>query len=445
MNLHRGVAPVLVTLVAAAVLALGLAPSPAGLPWVDAAGRPGHQARQALRVLEEAAADALDPADYGLAQLHQLVRELDGPDPPAREAAARFDAALTASMERYLQHLRYGRVDPRAMGLSLPTPAGRDGIPAMLRDGIERGRLSELVEGMRPPLAEYRALREALPRYRALASAAEGGPPSSAAQQVRKIELAMERLRWLPALGDGRLIMLNIPTFQLHAWDDGLKGTPALTMKVIVGRAATSPTPVLGSTMATVVFRPYWNVPLSIVRKEILPVLRTDPEYLRREGMEIVRGGEDDAVPVESAPAQLALLEQGAVRLRQRPGPRNALGLVKFVLPNDEQVFLHGTPAQRLFARSRRDFSHGCVRVEDPAGLAAWVLAGEREWGLKRIRAAMSDESNGSRKVRVKQPLRVMLVYATATVPPAGDDVRFVDDIYRLDVALDAALARARR
>ncbi|MEQ1897087.1 MAG: L,D-transpeptidase family protein [Vicinamibacterales bacterium] len=446
MKRHRVSVTGLIALMAAAGLTLGQTPPPSGLLWVDAAGRPGHHARQALQVLDEAAADALDPADYESSRLRQLAEELAGPQAPTVEAAARFDAALTAAIERYLQHLRYGRVDPRALGLFLPPRTDRDDIPAMLREHLERDRLVELVERMRPPFAEYGALRDALPRYRALTSAAAGGPPPpSAALQVRKIELAMERLRWLPDLGDGRLIMLNIPTFTIHAWDHALKGAPALTMRAIVGRAAVSQTPVFSKTMEAVIFRPYWNVPPSILHKEILPVLRKDRDYLRREDMEIVRGAGDDAVPVEATPEQLMLLEQGALRLRQRPGPKNALGLVKFVFPNEEQVYLHGTPAPRLFARDRRDLSHGCVRVENPAGLAEWVLTGEPGWGRERIRAAMADGASVSRQVRLKQPVPVMLFYTTATVSAGNGEVHFADDIYKLDAALDAALTRARR
>ena len=124
------------------------------------------------------------------------------------------------------------------------------------------------------------------------------------------------------------------------------------------------------------IFRPYWNVPRSILRHEILPKLERDPDYLRREDMEIVRGAGDNAQPVEPTAETLAGLRQGVLRVRQRPGPKNALGLIKFVFPNEEDVYMHGTPAQALFAKSRRDFSHGCVRVADPVALAEWVLTG---------------------------------------------------------------------
>lgn len=158
--------------------------------------------------------------------------------------------------------------------------------------------------------------------------------------------------------------------------------------------------------------------------------------------MEIVRGAGDDARPVEATAENLALLRQEALRVRQRPGPRNALGLVKFVLPNEENVYMHGTPAQELFARSRRDFSHGCVRVEDPVALAEWALKGRPEWSRDRILAAMTGPH--SLRVGLMRPIQVILFYATAAVMPEDGTIRFAEDIYGHDARLDRALARRR-
>jgi len=191
--------------------------------------------------------------------------------------------------------------------------------------------------------------------------------------------------------------------------------------------------------MRHVIFRPYWNVPRSIVRNELLPLIDRDTAYLPRHDMEIVRGPGDDAQPVEPSAANLALLRQGVLRLRQRPGPRNSLGLVKFVFPNDANVYLHGTPVQSLFGRPRRDFSHGCVRVEDLVALAEWVLADQPEWTRERIVAAM----NGNRTitVRLARPLPVVLYYVTAAVLEDGA-IHFADDVYGHDARLERALAR---
>ncbi len=257
--------------------------------------------------------------------------------------------------------------------------------------------------------------------------------------RVRQIELALERLRWLPHLGDERLIALNIPMFRLWAWDQiPPNGAPLFGMDTIVGRALSTQTPVFSEEMREVIFRPYWNVPRSILRHEVLPAIARDADYLRRENMEIVQGPGDLAPAVQATRENIAKLGQGAFRVRQRPGPKNALGLIKFVFPNDDDVYMHGTPAQALFARSRRDFSHGCVRVEDPVRLAEWVLKDQPEWTIDRIRAAVS----GSQTIRVKlvRPLRVVLFYTTAAVMPEDGTISFAEDIYGHDARLDQAL-----
>ena len=261
-------------------------------------------------------------------------------------------------------------------------------------------------------------------------------PPAA---RIRQIELAMERLRWLPDLGGERLIALNIPMYSLWTWDDSGAGAQALEMRAIVGRAARTQTPILMAEMREVVFRPYWNVPPSILRGELLPLLSRDPEYLSRHHYEVVRGDGDDAVAVELTPASLGDLRAGRLRLRQRPGDWNALGLAKFVFPNSANVYLHGTPTQGLFARARRDFSHGCVRVEDAAALAAWVLKDHSEWTRARVDAAMA--APVSESVRLSRPIRVVLFYLTALVDYDDGAIHFADDIYGHDARLERALA----
>jgi L,D-transpeptidase YcbB len=213
-------------------------------------------------------------------------------------------------------------------------------------------------------------------------------------------------------------------------------------MGVIVGRALNTQTPVFLEQMREVIFRPYWNVPRSIARNEIIPRLERDPEYLRRQNMEIVRGPGDAAPAVADTPENLALLRQGVLRVRQRPGPTNSLGLIKFVFPNEENVYMHGTPAQELFGQSRRDFSHGCVRVQDPVALAQWALAEQPEWTRERILAAMTDSRSLS--VKLLRPIQVILFYTTAAVMPEDGSIHFADDIYLQDAKLDRALERAR-
>jgi murein L,D-transpeptidase YcbB/YkuD len=265
------------------------------------------------------------------------------------------------------------------------------------------------------------------------------------ARRVRQIELALERLRWAPHLDPQRFLAVNIPMYRLWVWQ-GIpsNGAPLWGMNVIVGRALDHSTPIFAEEMKYVVFRPYWNVPPSILRGEVLPALRRDSGYLARQNMEVVAGQGDESPALAWTPESLPLLEKGKLRVRQRPGPRNALGLVKFVFPNDDNVYLHSTPSQALFSRSRRDFSHGCVRVEDPVKLAEWALQGQEGWSHDRIVAAV----NGDRQVRVTlaRPIQVLLFYITAVVMPEDRTARFAEDIYGHDARLDKALVeRAKR
>ena len=262
------------------------------------------------------------------------------------------------------------------------------------------------------------------------------------AHRVQQLELTLERLRWLPDLGARPFVGINIPMFRLWAWDPAAPVGASISMGVVVGRALNTQTPVLSEEMRYLIFRPYWNVPRSILRNEVLPALARDPGYLQRNDMEIVRGGGDDAQAVAASNENLAALREGGLRLRQRPGPKNSLGLVKFIFPNDANVYLHDTPAAQLFGRARRDFSHGCVRVEDPVALAHWVLKDEPGWTRERIEAAMAGTS--SLRVDLTRPLPVILFYMTAMVMPADQTLHFVDDIYRHDTRLARALATRR-
>lgn len=263
------------------------------------------------------------------------------------------------------------------------------------------------------------------------------------AQRARQFELAMERLRWLPPRSARPVIAINIPMFRLWAWDAGMpESAPALSMEVIVGRAVRTQTPVFADEMTHLIFRPYWNVPRSILRNEVLPAATRDPGYLARHDLEIVNGPGDDAKPVAATPEALEAVRAGALRIRQRPGAKNSLGLVKFIFPNDDNVYLHGTPARELFARSRRDFSHGCVRVQNPPALAQWLLKDQPAWSAERIAAAMDGAK--SQQVNLSAPVPVLLYYLTAVVSPDDGRLHFADDIYGHDAALDRAL-KARR
>ncbi|MDH3209077.1 MAG: L,D-transpeptidase family protein [Burkholderiaceae bacterium] len=265
----------------------------------------------------------------------------------------------------------------------------------------------------------------------------------SLAVRVRQIELALERLRWLPELGKRPLVAVNIPMFRLWALDSVSSGAvPLVDMRIIVGHALNTRTPVFIDEMRYLIFRPYWNVPRSILRDEVLPALAQNPHHLGEQDMEIVRGWSDTAHPVAATENNLERLKQGLLRVRQRPGPRNALGLVKFVFPNDNNVYMHGTPEPELFSRTRRDFSHGCVRLEDPVALAEWVLKDQPQWTRERIVAAMSGDK--SLQVQLIRPIQVILFYVTAAVMPSDGTIHFAEDIYGHDKKLAARLGLDR-
>lgn len=261
--------------------------------------------------------------------------------------------------------------------------------------------------------------------------------------RVTQIELGLERLRWLPHPDGRRIVAINIPMFRLWAWDDAAANAkPALAMDVIVGRALKTQTPVFADQMRYLVFRPYWNVPRSITRNETLPAIARNPNYLAKNDMEIVQGESDAARVLPATPESIALLQSGSARVRQRPGPANSLGLVKFIFPNDANIYLHSTPAKSLFERSRRDFSHGCVRVADPVGLAGWLLADQPQWTRENIVAAMQGKPN--LRVNLTQAVPVLLYYVTAMVSPEDGRLHFAADIYGHDARLARALAALR-
>lgn len=255
-------------------------------------------------------------------------------------------------------------------------------------------------------------------------------------RRVTQLELTLERWRWMPHHFLAPPIIVNIPEFRLRAVDEEYRWV--LSMKVVVGRAYHHKTPIFASTMRSVTFRPYWNVPVEIQKKELVPLFEKDPNYLAQHAYEVVdeRGNviTDSSVSADV----MEQLRSGQLSVRQRPGPDNALGFIRFDFPNPYDVYMHGTPATELFSRSRRDFSHGCIRVEDPVALAEWVLRSSPEWTPEKIRAAM--DGSETFRVEVRQPIPVLIVYGTVVVMENGD-VDFFDDIYHYDAELERALA----
>ena len=236
----------------------------------------------------------------------------------------------------------------------------------------------------------------------------------SAEERAKQIAANLERHRWLPRTLGTRYVYVNVPAFRLDAYDSGQK---QLSMKVVVGKEYEGRvTPVFSDTMESVVFRPYWNITPDIQAKEVGPKVASDPGYLERENMEYYKDG-------------------GTTRIRQRPGGKNSLGLVKFLFPNSFNIYLHDTPAKELFNKTDRAASHGCIRLEKPAEMAQWVLG----WDADRVSAAMNGEDNHA--VRVPQKLPVFIVYFTAYM--RDGHLYFADDVYGRDTPLEQKVAKA--
>ena len=270
-------------------------------------------------------------------------------------------------------------------------------------------------------------------------------------KRVEQIELAMERLRWLPDQQQEAFILVNIPAFQLWAYDTEISQSDLLTMKVIVGKAKNRikanedeskkkalQTPIFTARLSYLVFNPYWNIPKSILMQEILPLLEKDPDYLQKNNMEIVSRFTHNAPVYAINKNNIRRLYSGQLHLRQRPGRKNALGHIKFIFPNNYNIYLHDTPAHSLFKRNKRDFSHGCIRVENPNELAQFVLRNQPEWDAAKIKEAM--KANKPSILDVKQKIPVLIFYSTAFINRTG--LAFYPDIYDHDNTLKHALAQ---
>jgi murein L,D-transpeptidase YcbB/YkuD len=252
-------------------------------------------------------------------------------------------------------------------------------------------------------------------------------------QRIRQMELTLERWRWMPRKFTRPPILVNIPAFRLYAFRTlDLDERTMLAMNVVVGTAFKTETPVFADELEYLTFSPYWDVTPAIASKEIKPAALRNPEFLTRNRYELVELGEPVAPWLEN----IARIGQG-VRVRQLPGAHNALGLVKFIMPNDFQVYLHDTPSKATFERTRRDASHGCIRLGDPFGLATFLLRDQPEWTEDRIRTAMN--AGEPTTVRLRAPVPVYITYATAVARTNGE-VYFYNDLYRHDLTLDRLL-----
>ena len=372
------------------------------------------------------------------------------PGPRLEEGQPAFPGyrALLAQLPRYLELSRQPfktlrPVQRLAPGNAYPEAQALASLLVALGD-LSPEEAKTLPGGSYPP-----ALAAAVTRYQARHSlAANGllGPKTLAqlnvplTQRLSQIRLTLERWRWAELEPSPRMILVNIPAFNLSALSATSGGYQTdFWMKVVVGKAVLHETHLLTGRMEAIIFRPTWDVPSSILVKDILPKLRKHPSLLGREGYAIVPAAGAGMPARTVTPALLKGLATGRLRLFQKPGPRNALGNVKFLFSNPFQLYLHDTPARTAFGSVRRDFSHGCIRLEHPAELATWVLQGLPGWDVDRVSAELAAEGPPF-KVPIVAPIQVVLVYGTATVDGEGR-IYFYDDIYGNDKQLAQALA----
>jgi murein L,D-transpeptidase YcbB/YkuD len=254
------------------------------------------------------------------------------------------------------------------------------------------------------------------------------------AWRARQLEIALERWRTMADPPESTYVWVNIPEFRMHVREPTLAGwRDVLAMNVVVGRRGRNETPELDEQMESIIFRPYWNITPRIMRDEILPKAAEDSTYLAKESMELVQKGK--VIPV--TPENIAAIGTNGIRVRQTPGAQNALGTMKFLLPNEQGIYLHDTPTRATFSRERRAESHGCVRLADAKALALWLLRDVPEWPEPRIDSAVA----GKKPVEVKLPaaLPVRITYSTVIANEDGSLQRF-PDVYGRDRTLDRVL-----
>jgi L,D-transpeptidase YcbB len=461
----------------------------AGAPiWLDGDGIRERRTKTLMTALLAADADALALDAYPIKELHRLLSAMLEAKKPTPELLGDLDVVLTATYVALGRDLITGQVDPSKLSQDwhiAPTPGQIDSTLARF---LADTRFDVSVTQMRPEYEEYKALQKELVRYREII--AKGGwepvpkgkglKPGAAAPAERltalrerlavegyevagdsipaqgnatyhrglaaavakfqsehgiavdsalgketvealnvpatyrlgQIAANMERYRWMPRVLGAKYVFVNVPAFRLEAYDEGKE---VMEMKVIVGAEYEDRnTPVFSDSMKFVVFRPYWNATDSIMAKELWPKVKSDPTYLERNNYEIVSEG-------------------GKERIRQKPGDKNALGLVKFMFPNSYAIYMHDTPEDALFAKDVRAFSHGCIRLEHPDKMAEWVLG----WTPEQVREAM-ENGRDDRQINLKEKVPVYIVYFTTFMRDGR--LHFGNDLYGRDAALVEAV-----
>jgi murein L,D-transpeptidase YcbB/YkuD len=406
-------------------------------------GYPTPTAISVVRNLLLIDAAGLRPDDYDATALDSLARRLGRDalptlDSAEREgAAARFEATMSVAVARVLASLQWGRINPRDVHESFHIPHDDYDLPGTMLRMARGDDPTGIFNAAEPPFLHYRLLKAELSRQRQLArDSVSPAARTRMATRIAQVELSLERWRWLPHSFPGRVIIVNIPEFRLHAFDRLTADSTALfSMDVVVGAAYDHRTPVFIETLDRIAFSPYWEVPSSIARKEIKPKAVRSASYLARNHY-VLLGSGDRVVPATSD--NIAAIGR-SVRVRQLPGPDNSLGRVKFLFPNVHNVYMHDTPVQSAFARERRDLSHGCIRLSDPLRLAAWILRDRPEWTTEAIDSATTRTT--PLDVPVAEHIPILILYGTAIAERSGV-MKFHRDIYGHDRRLAALLER---
>jgi murein L,D-transpeptidase YcbB/YkuD len=446
------------------------------LLWLDDKGVEHPRVAALLRTLASADSDAVHLDAYPLQALGAALAVIDAKKATAAQLAE-ADVMLSSAFVAFGRDMLSGQHDPKELGQAWHINPMAERVDSALTLTLREDDLAAGLTRMRPQDPAYDSLRAVFGRYRELAAqgdwptvpagkplkrgdsdsptrlaalrarlAAEGfGTTDSVAKpsvfdrglagavadfqahhgidvdsmlgqetlealnvplayRVAQIGANLERYRWMPRDFGDRYIFVNVPQFKLTAYDSGQK---SLEMKVIVGKDfADRATPVFSDSMEFVIFRPYWNVTPNIAAKEIFPKEAANPGYIASQDMEVYN-------------------DHGRQAVRQRPGPRNALGFVKFMFPNDFNIYLHDTPNHELFEKDVRAFSHGCIRLEKPAELAQWVLG----WTPDRVDAAMHGADN--KQINLPRKVPVYIAYFTTIVD--NGQLYFGNDLYDRD------------
>ena len=476
-------------------------------------GKATPQALAVIQALEASQQKGLNPDDYDASRWPDRLHGLDGS--PTPDTLARFDAALTVGVMRYISDLHIGRVNPKHFSFGIDIEQKKYELPQFVTTNvIHAANVQSVLDGVEPPYNGYKATEAMLQHYLQLAAQGDGpkvpdvtktvapgdaydgvspltqrlrlfgdlhadtvvdtnahtysGPLVDGvktfqsrhglavtgkidkdtvrqlnmplATRVNQLQYALERWRWLPPQFPQPPVVANIPEFIVRAYGPDQK--VAFASNVVVGKAMRTQTPIFAKDMRYIVFRPYWNVPTGIVRGEIIPGITRDRHYISKKNFEVTDFNGNVITDGVISDDVLAQLRAGKLTVRQKPGPTNSLGLIKLMFPNEYNVYLHSTPAQQLFSQSRRDFSHGCVRVEKPAELAAYLLRNQPPWTLEKVQQAMQSGPD-NQQVNLNTPVPVLILYVTAVVEEDGS-VHFFDDIYGYDKTLEAVLAKGQ-